>query len=105
MIKLINEQLKNNISVKNVSVNELMIELDIIVNKKVPVITKTDITFQDGFKAVGAIRVEPDSVLISGPSQVINEISRNRYFSIKSLVDNNVIKIGLEIKCQECNKK
>lgn len=88
IIKIINYHLKNDISVKNVSVNELVIELDSIIFKKIPVIIQTDITFQDGYKSIGKIRIDPDSVLVSGPSKSIQEINQIKT-NILSLLDVN----------------
>ncbi len=88
LIKIINYHLKNDISVKNVSVNELVIELDSIIFKKIPVIIQTDITFRDGYKSIGKIRIDPDSVLVSGPSKSIQEINQIKT-NILSLLDVN----------------
>lgn len=88
IIKIINYHLKNDISVKNVSVNELVIELDSIIFKKIPVIIQTDITFRDGYKSIGKIRIDPDSVLVSGPSKSIQEINQIKT-NILSLLDVN----------------
>ena len=88
IIKIINYHLKNDISVKNVSVNELVIELDSIIFKKIPVIIQTDITFRDGYKSIGKIRIDPDSVIVSGPSKFIQEINQIKT-NILSLLDVN----------------
>jgi len=88
IIRIINNHLKNDISVKNVSVNELVIELDSIIFKKIPIIIQTDITFRDGYKSIGKIRIDPDSVIVSGPSKSIQEINQIKT-NILSLLDVN----------------
>jgi len=74
LIKIITSELKSNIAVKNVSVNEINLTIDIIVSKEIPIKIVADITFQNGFKAVNKLLINPSSIIVSGPSEVIDSI-------------------------------
>lgn len=63
-----------NLSIKNLSIDKLTVNLDPIVLKKVKVIAKSNISFKDGFKPVDSIKIVPDSVTISGPSGSLKNI-------------------------------
>jgi len=65
---IIASQLDNNSRVSNLSIDELAVNLDLIVSKKVPVKFNGEITYLEGFKSIGPIVLIPDSVLVSGPS-------------------------------------
>ncbi len=71
LIGMIATQLTKSLSVQNLSVNELTIYLDKLISKKVPVQLKSDLGFKNGFKVIDSIRIKPDSITISGPSEVI----------------------------------
>jgi len=74
LIKIITSELNSNIAVKNVSVNELNVMLDRIVSKKVPIKIDSDITFQSGFEAVEELSVNPNFIIVSGPSVIIDSL-------------------------------
>ena len=74
LFQLVNENFSSSKSIKNLSVETLKVNLDPIVQKKVPVIVKSSISYKDGFKAVDSLKVEPDSVLISGPAKILKDI-------------------------------
>lgn len=72
--QLIWEDFNDNISIKNLSQENLVIKLDPVVFKKVKVISKVDITFAEGFKPVDTVQLIPDSVTVSGPSGSLKEL-------------------------------
>lgn len=74
LMRMVTSNFNRNLSIKNLSVDELEVHLDPIVLKKVKVIPKTDIKYKIGFKPVDSIRVIPDSVTISGPSGSLKNI-------------------------------
>jgi len=74
LIKIISSQLKNTKSVNNLSIADLSLVLDTIESKKIPIILLTDIIFQNGFKSIDSLLVKPDSIIVSGPSMVIDSI-------------------------------
>lgn len=60
------------INVENVSLSPLKIQLDKSVQKKVPIFFNGTISCEEGFRIVSGIRLEPDSIMISGPSELIS---------------------------------
>lgn len=76
LLRLVSENFNRNLSIKNLSIEELKVHLDPIVLKKVKVIAKTDFTFKNGFKPIDSIKIVPDSVQISGPSGALKNIDR-----------------------------
>lgn len=74
LISLLNDQLSNNNSVKNVIGNGIKIILDNIITLKFPVSIQTEIQFKEGYKNIGDISSVPDSVLVSGPFVTLSKI-------------------------------
>ena len=74
LILLLTTTLKKNYSISNISRNQLTITLSKIVSKKVPVIAKTSFSFKDGYGTRDSLRLNPDSIRVSGPSSIINNI-------------------------------
>ena len=91
LIKIITSELKSNIAVKNVSINELNLKLDTIISKEIPLKIVSDITFKNGFKAVKEITLKPNTIILSGPSIVIDSIKNVFTKPLKySLLSNSV---------------
>ena len=76
LVKIITSELKNNIAVKNLSVYEINVMLDIISSKRIPIKAVSDISFQNGFKAIDKLKLIPDSINVSGPSIIIDTIKQ-----------------------------
>lgn len=87
LIGLITAQLNQGLSVKNLSVNELTINLDAVISKKVAIIPKIDFNFEKGFKPTDSIVVIPDSVEIYGPSGTLANIN---FIQTKTLTRQNI---------------
>ncbi len=75
LLQMVASNFNRNLVVKNLSVDQLDVSLDPIILKKVRVIAKTAISFENGFKAVDSIKTIPDSVTISGPSGSLKKIN------------------------------
>ncbi len=60
--------------VKDLPEDGLQVNLDPIVLKKVKVATRLDIGFKEGFKAIDSFIINPDSVTISGPKGILEQI-------------------------------
>lgn len=73
LIDLIANQLDKNLSVKNLSLNTLKINLELLVSKKVPVFSKADISFKKGYMSLDTLTIKPDSVLLSGPAEILEK--------------------------------
>lgn len=74
LVRIISSQLDRDRPVSNLSVEDLEIVLNKVVSKRVPVRASTDLTFKEGFKSLGAVKVAPDSVDISGPEGSVEGI-------------------------------
>lgn len=70
----VSAQIDKNTRLYNVSIDELAIRLDHIISKKVPVIFNAQLNFKEGFRSTSAATIEPDSVLVSGPSEALGSI-------------------------------
>ncbi len=75
LTKIISSELKSNIDVNNISVNEINLNLDTIISKEIPIKVVSDITFKNGFKAVKEISIDSKTIIVSGPSKVIDSIA------------------------------
>ena len=75
LLQMVTSNFNRNLAIKNLSLEELMVNLDPIVLKKVKVVATTEIIFKDGFKPVDSIRAIPDSVTIAGPSGSLKDIN------------------------------
>ena len=104
--RMVSSNFNRNLAIKNLSVEELKVFLDPIVLKKVKVIPKHSFTFKDGFKPIDSIKVSPDSVVISGPSGSLKNISTIET-EVISIENNNEIvsikpdKISVSLKVAE----
>jgi hypothetical protein len=72
--KLITSQLKNNIAVKNVSIEPMIINLDLLETKKIKIVLEKEIQFENGFKSIGDFKITPEFIEISGPSSDLDSI-------------------------------
>ena len=72
--KIIMAHFGSDTRVSNLSINTLEMPLDIVVSKKVPIKLISEISYKEGYKAVGEPFLSPDSVVISGPSVSVNGV-------------------------------
>jgi len=72
--KLILKQL-NLSDIKNISETELELTLDKNASKRIPIRLQSQLSFKDGYYQKGEIKIIPDSVDISGPSEEIDTIT------------------------------
>ena len=94
LVRIISAGLNANLTIKDLSVEELRVQLDNITSKKIPVITETAFSYKNGFRQIDSIKILPDSITISGPSTYLDTIN-----SVKTMVlseenlDKNISKI------------
>ncbi|RDK86869.1 YbbR-like domain-containing protein [Marinirhabdus gelatinilytica] len=62
-------------SIRNLSNNSIAIKLEGIQTKKIPVRPQARILYKNGFNAVDSLRTRPDSVIVSGPSILLDSIN------------------------------
>ena len=73
--RIISSQLKNDIIVNNVSIENMEVLLDKLKTKKVKVSLFKNIQFKNGFKPIGGYKLTPDSITISGPTQHLDTLT------------------------------
>lgn len=96
LIKTITSQLNKDLAVKNLSVTDVLVQLNEIVSRKIPVRPVTQVSYKEGFKPRDSIVAEPDSVTVSGPSEIIQSIE---FISTQNLVMNGVDRdVSQEVK-------
>ncbi len=66
--------------------NRIIISLDEIMEKTVPIMSNLEISMLDGYTQVGAIKFVPDSVVVIGPKAELNDI--NEIYTIKDTLLN-----------------
>lgn len=69
-------QLKGNLVVNGVQPRNVQVLLEDKKEKKVPVIQNFEVSFQKQFGLSDSIKIEPDSVWVSGPESVVAEIHK-----------------------------
>lgn len=74
LVKEINEQFPSIRATTSINIEQLKIEVDPIIRKKVPIVLKKQISYKKGFKQIGDITLTPDSVFVSGPQKEIMSI-------------------------------
>ena len=75
LIREVSSSFNRNLEVKNLSVEQLKVKLNPIVLKRVKVKAMAEISFRKGYNAVDSVEVVPDSVTISGPSEILKKIT------------------------------
>jgi len=98
LTRIISSQLKSNLLVKNVSKNELIVQLNEIISKKVKITPQLDILFSDGFKATKGVKITPDSIQISGPEEILNTIDTINTTLLKMVDVNSTISENVTIE-------
>ena len=70
----IENQFNKYLDIRNIFPNPFIVKLKPIIEKKVPVIATTEISFKEGFNGIEAYRVIPDSVVLTGAKEIIGQI-------------------------------
>jgi hypothetical protein len=74
LLKL-NEQIPVKVKIINIDPAQLSFEFEKKANKKIPVKLMSNITFDHNYYFDGKITLMPDSIVITGPSEIVNRIS------------------------------
>ena len=72
---IVSSQLKSDITLRNLRNDQLNIGLDAIISKKVEIKANTNFTYKNGFRSLDSLKIEPDSVVVSGPASYLKEIN------------------------------
>ena len=73
--RLINEELGGDVSISNLTPSELMIQFEKLATKTVPVQSNVLVQFREGYKSVKGIELSPDSINVSAPEDIIDDIT------------------------------
>ena len=70
----INAQIIGETEILNIVKDTIFIEVGKNISKKVPIQTRADVKFKIGYNFIEKLKVEPDSVMVSGPKKYIDSI-------------------------------
>lgn len=54
--------------------NEIQIVLAKLLSKHIPIVPQVQISTLNGYELIGAVQVDPESVVVSGPQRLVNEL-------------------------------
>ena len=69
------ETLNSNIDISSVFPDQIVIELEQVVNKFVPIVLKNELKIKSGYGLRSPVDLSPDSIQVSGPLKEISKIS------------------------------
>jgi hypothetical protein len=71
-----------------------------IISKKVPVILNSNLSYEKGYKVKGSIKLFPDSIMVSGPENRIDKITKieTNQLVLKNIFTNVNQELDLKIK-------
>ena len=69
------ETLNSNIDISNVFPEQIVIELEQVVNKFVPIVLENELKIKSGYGLRSPVDLSPDSIQVSGPLKEISKIS------------------------------
>lgn len=69
------ETLNSNIDISNVFPDQIVIELEQVVNKFVPIVLENELKIKSGYGLSSPVDLSPDSIHVSGPLKEISKIS------------------------------
>tara|TARA_B100000809_G_scaffold266880_1_gene332486 strand:- start:11705 stop:12655 length:951 start_codon:yes stop_codon:yes gene_type:complete len=97
--RIITSQLKNDIIVNNVSIENMEVLLDKLKTKKVKVSLSENIQFKNGFKSIGEFEISPDSIAISGPTKHLDTLTeiKTELLELTNVNENIATTVNLNI--------
>ncbi|MGC6285957.1 MAG: CdaR family protein [Polaribacter sp.] len=82
-IQLIQNQLYSDVVVQRVVEDTLFVNLDVLESKRVAVTPNMSVNYHVGYGLIDKIKIQPDSILISGSKSVLDTISHLPLASVK----------------------
>ncbi len=99
-----NAEFGSQVSLINVSPDKLVFKYDTNLVKKVPVILNADISFKPGYNIFKNYTIEPDSVNVIGPNDLVSQIKQiNTEEVILKNVNSNILK-SIKLKLPKNSK-
>ncbi|HEX9251452.1 MAG TPA: CdaR family protein [Ignavibacteriaceae bacterium] len=93
-----NTWLSAGLSVAEISPREISFKVERLKYKRLKIEAETDLSFSDEYGLATPIRVYPDSVLVEGPSSVLDKISEIKTKLVKLSALDNKIKLITDIE-------
>jgi len=87
LVRLIARALDGKKGIRNLSINQLRVDLDKVAQKRVPVKALTDLAYREGFRPLASPGLTPDSVTLSGPAEKLRSVDS---LTTEKLVRDNV---------------
>ncbi|WP_298880597.1 CdaR family protein [uncultured Polaribacter sp.] len=72
----IQSQLYSGVELQQVILDTIYLEIGSLISKKVPLKPNLDINYHIGYDVLETVKINPDTILISGPEAQINKISK-----------------------------
>lgn len=76
LIRAISDQVSSEIQITAVRPERIVLVLDSLATKEVPVIADVELKFKDQFDLSGSVRMEPPAVQITGPAAILDTIDK-----------------------------
>ena len=93
-----NNWISSGITVSEIYPKQISFNVEKIKFKKLKILAETNITYSDGFGLATPVRVFPDSVLVAGPSSILDKISMIKTKTVEFSKLDNKIKVVTDIE-------
>lgn len=93
-----NNWISSGITVSEIYPKLISFNVEKIKFKRLKILAETNITYSDGFGLATPVRVFPDSVLVAGPSSILDKISTIKTKTVEFSELDNKVKVVTEIE-------
>ncbi|AVI51560.1 hypothetical protein C5O00_10445 [Pukyongia salina] len=101
--RLIASELENEVSVKNLSLNQIIINLDTVASRMIPIRANIKIRYKEGFRAVDTALLNPNVVKVSAPANELNKIDTIRTKEISLTDVDKKVDLDLQLELPASN--
>ena len=75
-ISNVQQQLKSGVDLQEIVLDTIYLDIGSLISKKVPVKSNLDINYHIGYDILESVKINPDSIVISGPEAQIEKITK-----------------------------
>jgi hypothetical protein len=95
-ISQISNQVNSEISIRDISPDTLFFHFDKLSEKKVRVISKLNISFQDHYNCSDSVKLSPSQIIVRGPSSIVDTLTgvytkNQRFNNINATINQNIM--------------
>lgn len=72
----IQKQLLKGLEIDHFIDEVILLEIGVLISKKVPVIAMNTIQYKAGYDLINTIKIQPDSIIITGPESILKSINK-----------------------------